>query len=75
MRPQCERRWCPKIDVPLYSLQSSLSVPGAQIIGPLRGSIRGIVGYVETTVENFDLLIDLEKQRSFSSPERSIHHV
>lgn len=33
-------------------------------MGPIRGSIRGFVGYVETTVENFDLLIDLEKLRS-----------
>lgn len=35
-----------------------------QIVGPLRGSIRGIVGYVESTVENFDLLIDEERLRS-----------
>ena len=37
-------------------------------MGPLRGSIRGFVGYVETTVENFDLLIDLERQRTLSAP-------
>lgn len=37
-------------------------------MGPLRGSIRGFVGYVETTVENFDLLIDLERQRTVPSP-------
>ena len=45
-----------------------MSFSGAQIVGPLRGSIRGFVGYVETTVENFDLLIDLERQRTLSRP-------
>lgn len=46
-----------------------LGVPfGEQIVGPIRGSIRGFVGYVETTVENFDLLIDLQRLRSQSSP-------
>ena len=44
-------------------------------MGPMRGSIRGIVGYVETTVENFDLWIDLERQRTMSSPVASIHNV
>ena len=44
-------------------------------MGPLRGSVRGFVGYVETTVENFDLLIDLERGRSMFSPVPSIHKV
>ncbi|KAL9950767.1 hypothetical protein ACROYT_G043325 [Oculina patagonica] len=48
---------------------------GEQIVSPLRGSVRGIVGYVETTVENFDLLIDLERQRSLSSPVTTLHQV
>ena len=48
-------------------------ISGVQIVGPLRGSIRGIVGYVETTVGNFDLLIDAERLRSMSSPEASVH--
>ena len=39
-------------------------------MGPIRGSIRGFVGYVETTVENFDPLIDLEKLRSRSAAAR-----
>ena len=50
-------------------------ISGVQIVGPLKGSIRGIVGYVETTVENFDLLIDEERLRSMSSPEPSVHRV
>ena len=52
-----------------------VSLPGTQIVGPLRGSVRGFVGYVETTVENFDLLIDLEKIRSMSPPPGSFHKV
>ena len=48
-------------------------ISGVQIVGPLRGSIRGIVGHVETTVDNFDLLIDAERLRSMSSPEASVH--
>lgn len=52
-----------------------LFISGVQIVGPLRGSIRGIVGYVETTVENFDLLIDAERLRSMSSPDPSVHQV
>lgn len=47
------------------TMEQFLGVPlREQIVGPIRGSIRGFVGYVETTVENFDLLIDLEKLRS-----------
>lgn len=48
---------------------------GTQIVGPLRGSVRGFVGYVETTVENFDLLVDLERIRSMSSPTAAFHKV
>ena len=44
-------------------------------MGPIRGSIRGFVGYVETTVENFDWLIDLGKLRSATSPTESIQRV
>lgn len=52
-----------------------VSLPGTQIVGPLRGSVRGFVGYVETTVENFDLLVDLERIRSMSSPTAAFHKV
>jgi len=59
----------------LLALMHVVFLSGVQIVGPLRGSIRGIVGYVESTVENFDLLIDEERLRSLSSPEPSVHKV
>ena len=42
--------------------------PGELIISPQRGSVRGIVGHVETSVDTYDDFIEHEKKRSISLP-------
>ncbi|XP_031559855.1 adhesion G protein-coupled receptor L3-like isoform X2 [Actinia tenebrosa] len=41
---------------------------GELIISPQRGSVRGIVGHVETSVDTYDDIIEHEKKRSISLP-------
>lgn len=53
---------------------------GELIIGSQRGSVRGIVGHVETSVDTYDDLIeeqlsDSEKKKSLSLPPNAYSYI
>ena len=48
-------------------MKSSFALSGELILSPIRGSVRGIVGHVETTVDNFDVMIESEEKAGRSS--------